>query len=126
MKYVSEVTYLAELLHVQDLRPGAGQVSPMRRHFPTSQDHLLNAGQSIQIIPIITKVSIKDYLLLIYTFMCMIIFLRILSFQSHQTRILSAGLGMAWNRDGLSCNAEKIKLLFCRPLNKAKRDCKVF
>ena len=46
------------------------------------------------------KLSIKDYLLLIYTFMCMIIFLRIiiLSFQSHQTRILSAGLGMAWNR----------------------------
>ena len=42
----------------------------------------------------------KHYLLLIYTFMCMIIFLRIivLSFQSHQTRILSAGFGMAWNR----------------------------
>ena len=51
------------------------------------------------------KFSIKDYLLLIYTFMCMIIFLRkiILSFQSHQTRILNAGLGMAWNRQGLSC-----------------------
>ena len=50
------------------------------------------------------KLSIKDYLFLIYTFMCMIIFLRIimLSFQSHQTRILSAGLGMAWNRYGLS------------------------
>ena len=26
----------------------------------------------------------------------------ILSFQSHQTRILSVGLGRAWNRDGLS------------------------
>ena len=52
------------------------------------------------------KLSIKDYLLLFYTFMCMIIFLRImiLSFQSHQTRILTAGLGMAWNRHGLSCN----------------------
>ena len=52
------------------------------------------------------KLSIKDYLLLVYTFMCMIIFLRIiiLSFRSHQTRILSAGLGMAWIRDGLSCN----------------------
>ena len=50
--------------------------------------------------------SIKDKLLLIYTFMCMIIFLRILilSFQSHQICILSVGLGMAWNRDGLSCN----------------------
>ena len=50
------------------------------------------------------KLFIKDYLLLIYTFMCMIVFLRIiiLSFQSHQTRILSAGLGMAWNRYGLS------------------------
>ena len=52
------------------------------------------------------KLSIKNYLLLIYTFMCIIIFLRItiLSFQSHQTRILSAGLGMVWNRDGLSWN----------------------
>ena len=52
------------------------------------------------------KLSIKDYLLLIFTFMCMLIFLRILilSFQSHQTRILYAGLGMAWNRYGLSCN----------------------
>ena len=51
------------------------------------------------------KLSIKDYLLLIYTFMCMIIFLRIiiLGFQSHQTLILTAGLGMAWNRYGLSC-----------------------
>ena len=49
--------------------------------------------------------SIKDYLILIYTFMFMITFLRIiiLSFQSHQTRILSAGLGMAWNRYVLSC-----------------------
>jgi hypothetical protein len=51
------------------------------------------------------KLSIKDYLLLIYTFMCMIIFLRIiiLNFQSHQIRILSVGLGMAWNRGGVSC-----------------------
>ena len=51
------------------------------------------------------KLSIKNYLLLIYTSMCMTICLRIiiLSFQSHQTRILSAGLGMAWNRYGLSC-----------------------
>ena len=48
---------------------------------------------------------IKDYLLLIHTFMCMLIFLRIiiLSFQSHQIRILSTGLGMAWNPDGLYC-----------------------
>ena len=46
------------------------------------------------------KLSINDSLLLIYTFMCMVIFRRviILSFQSNQTRILSAGLGMAWNR----------------------------
>ena len=51
------------------------------------------------------KLSIKDYLLLIYTFMCMIIFL---SFQSHQTRTLNAGLGMAWNRYGLSCIAKQI------------------
>ena len=51
------------------------------------------------------KLSIKVYLLLIYTFMCMIIFLMIivLSFQSHQTRMLNAGLGMAWNWYGLSC-----------------------
>ena len=49
------------------------------------------------------KLSIKDYMLLINTFRCIIIFLRImiLSFQGHQTRILSAG--MAWNRYGLSC-----------------------
>ena len=49
------------------------------------------------------KLSIKDYLLLIYTFMCMLIFLKIIiqSFQSN--RILSAGFGMAWNRYGLSC-----------------------
>ena len=47
----------------------------------------------------------------IYTFMCMIIFLRIiiLSFQSHQTRILNAGLGMARNRDGLSCNLKPVE-----------------
>ena len=53
------------------------------------------------------KLSIKYYLLLIYTIMCMIIFLRIiiLSFQSHQLRILSAGLVMAWNRGGLFCNS---------------------
>ena len=45
-----------------------------------------------------------DYLLLIYPFMCLIIFLRRihLSFQSHWMRILSAGLWMAWNREGLS------------------------
>ena len=55
--------------------------------------------------------SNRDYLLLIYMFMCMKIFLRIiiLSFQSHQIRILSAGLGMTWNRDGLSCIDEKTK-----------------
>ena len=49
--------------------------------------------------------SNRDYLLLIYMFMCILIFLRILilSFQSHQIRILSTGLGMAWNLDGLSC-----------------------
>ena len=50
------------------------------------------------------QLSIKDYLLLIHTFMCMITFLRIiiLNVQSHQIRILSAGLGMAWNRELLS------------------------
>ena len=44
--------------------------------------------------------SNRDYLLLIYTCMCIILFLMmiILSFQSHQIRMLSAGLGMAWNR----------------------------
>ena len=54
------------------------------------------------------KLSIEDYLLFIYTFMCMIIFLRIiiLSFQSHQTRILSAGLGMAWKCDSILYAAE--------------------
>ena len=60
------------------------------------------------------KLSIKDYLLLIHTFMCMIIFLRIiiLSFQSHQIRILSAGLGMAWNREWLSCTFFLLLRLF--------------
>ena len=49
--------------------------------------------------------SHKYYLLLTYTFICMILFWRSihLSFQSHQMCILSAGLGMARNRDGLSC-----------------------
>ena len=44
--------------------------------------------------------------LLVYTFSGVIQFWRSihLSFQSHQIRILSAGLGMARNRDGLSCN----------------------
>ena len=52
----------------------------------------------------------RDYLLLIYTCMCIILFLMIiiLSFQSRQIRMLSAGLGMAWNRCGLSCNKENI------------------
>ena len=50
------------------------------------------------------QLSIKDYLLLNYTFLYMIIFLRIiLNFQSHQICILSAVLGMAWNREWLSC-----------------------
>ena len=49
------------------------------------------------------RLSIKDYLLLTYKFVCMIIFLRIISFQGHQTCILNAGLGMVWNRYGLSC-----------------------
>ena len=46
--------------------------------------------------------------------MCMIIFLRIiiLSFQSHQTRILNAGLGMAWNRYGLSWIREDTNQVF--------------
>ena len=59
------------------------------------------------------KLSIKDYLLLIYTFMCMIIFLRIIiiSFQSHQIRIHSAGLGMAWNQEWLSCTAARISIV---------------
>ena len=35
-----------------------------------------------------------------------------LSFQSHQTRILSAGLGMAWNRHGLFCSIETLYLHF--------------
>ena len=50
--------------------------------------------------------SNRDYLLLIYMCMCIILFLMItiLSFQSHQICMLSAGLGMAWNRYGLSCN----------------------
>ena len=46
----------------------------------------------------------RDYLLLIYTCMCIILFLMILilSFESHQIRMPSAGLGMAWNRYVLS------------------------
>ena len=32
-------------------------------------------------------------------------------FLLHQIRILSAGLGMAWNRDGLSCNGSNINSL---------------
>ena len=50
------------------------------------------------------KLSNKDNLLLIYTFIGMIIFCRSihLSFQSYQMCIFSAGLGMAWNRDRLS------------------------
>ena len=57
--------------------------------------------------------SNRDYLLLIYTFMCMIIFLKeiiliIISFQSNQICILSVGFGMAWNRDGLSCNMYEV------------------
>ena len=60
------------------------------------------------------KLSIEDYLLLFYTFMCMIIFLRIiiLTFQSHQTSILSAALGMAWNRYGLSWNMFLCEIFF--------------
>ena len=54
--------------------------------------------------------SNRDYLLLIYTCMCIILFLMmiILSFQRHQIRMLSAGLGMAWNRYGLSC------IMYCK------------
>jgi len=48
-------------------------------------------------------ISNRDYLLLIFTCMCIILFLMIISFQSHQIRMLSAGFGMAWNRYGLSC-----------------------
>ena len=49
--------------------------------------------------------SNRDYFLLIYTFICRITFLGIiiLSFQSHHIRILNAGMGMACNREGLSC-----------------------
>ena len=78
------------------------------------------------------KLSIKDYLLLIYTFMCMIIFLRIiiLSFQNHQTRILSAGLGMVWNRYGLSCIKvhiyEIIDLANLHQYNDFPLDCELF
>ena len=47
------------------------------------------------------KLSNKDYLLLIFTFIGVIQFWRsiYLSFQSHQIRILSVGLGMARNRE---------------------------
>ena len=52
------------------------------------------------------KLSNKDYLLLIYTFMGMIQFWRSvqLSFKSHKMCTFSPGLGMARNRDGLSWN----------------------
>ena len=48
----------------------------------------------------------------------MIIFLRIiiLSFQSHQTHILSASLGMAWNWYGLSCKKKKVYLVAGMPV----------
>ena len=51
------------------------------------------------------QLSNKNNLLLIYTFMAMIQFWRSihLSFQSHQLWTFSAGLEMAWNRNGLSC-----------------------
>ena len=60
----------------------------------------------------------RDYLLLIYTCMCIILFLIIiiLSFQSHQIRMLSAGLGMAWNRYGLSCNWHTQDIFFLQCL----------
>ena len=53
------------------------------------------------------KLSNKDYLLLISTFIGMIISRRSiqLSFQSHQMCTFSAGLGMARNRDGQSCSS---------------------
>ena len=55
------------------------------------------------------QLSNKENSLLIYTLMGMIQFWRSihLSFQSPQMYTLSAGLGMAWNRDGLSCNVKE-------------------
>ena len=52
------------------------------------------------------KLSIKDYLLLIYSFMCVIIFLRIiiLSFQSHQT----AFLARVWEWRGIGKDSPEI------------------
>ena len=49
------------------------------------------------------QLSIKDFLLLIHTFMCMLIFLRIiiLNFQSHQIRILSGV--WEWRGNGNDC-----------------------
>ena len=59
------------------------------------------------------KLSSENYLLFIPTFMCIILFWRIiiLSFEGQKIRILSAGLGMAWNRDGLSWNSLKFELI---------------
>ena len=52
------------------------------------------------------KCNVQQRLFVNYLYMCIILFLMIiiLSFQSHQIRMLSAGSGMAWNRYGLSWN----------------------
>ena len=52
--------------------------------------------------------SKRDYSSLIDTFMYMIIFLK----RIHLMRILSAGLGMAWNRDELLFYGTAIKIFF--------------
>ena len=75
----------------------------------------------------------KDYLLLIYTFMGMIILCwRIhLSFQSHQMCTFSVDLGMVRNRDGLSssCIGQMFYagvLISLPPLIPLKGQCRYF
>ena len=53
------------------------------------------------------KLSIKDYLLLIYTFMCMIIFSRIISFQSHQP----AFLVRVWEWRGIGTDCPELRVM---------------
>ena len=69
--------------------------------------------------------SYKDYLILIYKFIGMLIFWRSihLSFQSHQmcSCTFSAGLGIAQNRDGLSCNYIIKKNVEMKRANESKR-----
>ena len=53
--------------------------------------------------------SNRDYLLLIYMYMYVYNTISDDNFQSHQIRMHSAGLGMAWNRYGLFCNSRQTK-----------------